>query len=160
MVNGMVLLPNWTDSMGALTEVHIGLSLGMPFFKESDGNLIQQDITYRKLINAMQWKYGGREVADTSDLPEAVGGDSRETEGWQDNTLGIPSVYEPGLVQTFVRPTVEGGLPDDGSGRGRSQSDQRPTSLAGHRFVFPWQRPVVVDKPARPEREAGVPAGD
>src|SRR5688500_20303037 len=53
MVNGIVLLDRWWMSKGALTEIHIGLSLGMPFFTERDGQLHQIDMTYQSLISEM-----------------------------------------------------------------------------------------------------------
>ena len=162
MVNGMVLLSGWDRSKGALTEIHIGLSLGMPFYSHVVGkaSLLQLDMDFPRLMEAMNVYYLGGSRVESGGISEYTGGDSREAEGRQDHPFGSPAVGTTELDAALLRSTVEGGLPDDGSGCGRSQSDQRPTNITGHRFIFPWQRPVVVVKSPRPERDSGLSAGN
>lgn len=105
MVNGMVLLPGWHMSRGALTEIHIGLSLGMPFYQLINGQLIGLDMDYRNLIDAMDYYYLGRgvQIASSGSVSEVRSGDSREAESGEDNRFGSVTLPVPKLEATLVR---------------------------------------------------------
>lgn len=106
MVNAIVLLDRWWVSKGALTEIHIGLSLGMPFYMEHNGNLYQLDMTYKKLIEVMDDYYLGRvHVVAENGVSEGASGNPRQAESGEDNRYGSVTLPAPRLEATLVRST-------------------------------------------------------
>ena len=57
MVEGIVLLEGWSNSRGALTEVHAGMSCVLPFYNYRDGELVEVEMAYSLLTLAMVDKY-------------------------------------------------------------------------------------------------------
>lgn len=57
MVEGLVVLPGFSDSKGALTEIHIALSCDIPIYIELDGELVKQSVDHRLLARMMGTKY-------------------------------------------------------------------------------------------------------
>lgn len=103
MVNGMVLLSGWDMSKGALTEIHIGLSLGMPFYALGMWNLYQMEMDFPRLMEAMNVYYlGGSRVAEDS-VSESAGGNPRQAESGEDNRFGSVTLSAPRLEAALIR---------------------------------------------------------
>lgn len=103
MVNGIVLLPGWYRSKGALTEIHIGLSLGMPFYEEYDGNIYQMEMDHRLLIDAMDKYYLGGKRATEDGVSKGIGGNPRQAEGRENHNHGSTALPAPGVEAALVR---------------------------------------------------------
>jgi hypothetical protein len=63
LVEGIVLLPGWVNSRGALTECMVGLALDHQFFRYQDGFLIPFVLDYAEVSGYLAEKYCLQEVA-------------------------------------------------------------------------------------------------